>query len=159
MISSTNNTITAWKYSRNEIKNVNVTSEFRFTKEELKLAIFITSSPQTSMVWDDQQKCLLTGQADGRILKWDLTEPNPILEDTLNIQTVMDKMNKEIQSKKDTQAILFNKRLLQKLHDKSVRHKNSLSPFTLEDKSKNVAVSFLLMLKKLIMILSKEKKN
>ena len=149
MISSTNNTITAWKYSRNEIKNVNVTSEFRFTKEELKLAIFITSSPQTSMVWDDQQKCLLTGQADGRILKWDLTEPNPILEDTLNIQTVMDKMNKEIQSKKDTQAILFNKRLLQKLHDKSVRHKNSLSPFTLEDKSKNVAVSFLLMLKKL----------
>ena len=150
MVSSTNNTITAWKYSRNEIKNVNVTSEFRFTKEELKLAIFITTSPQTSMVWDDQQKCLLTGQADGRILKWDLTEPNPLIEDTLNIQTVMEKMNKEIQSKKDAQAILDNKRLLQKLHDKSVRHKDSLNnPFIMEDKSKNVAVSFLLMLKKL----------
>ena len=150
MISSTNNTITAWKYSRNEIKNVNVTSEYRFTKEELKLAIFITSSPQTSMAWDDQQKCLLTGQEDGRILKWDLAEPNPIIEDTLNIQTVMEKMNKEIQSKKDTQAILDNKRLLQLLHDKSVRHKGSLNnPFIMEDRSKNVAVSFLLMLKKL----------
>ena len=48
MISSTNNTITAWKYTRNEIKNVNVTSEYRFSKDELKIAIFITSCPQTS---------------------------------------------------------------------------------------------------------------
>ena len=150
MISSTNNTITAWKYSRNEIKNVNVISEYRFTKDELKLAIFITASPQTSMVWDEQQKCLLTGQHDGKILKWDLAEPNPIIEDTLNIQTVMDKMNKSNYNKKDAQTILDNKRLLQQLRDKSVRHKNSLTnPFIMEDKSKNVAVSFLLILKKL----------
>ena len=36
MISSTNNTITAWKYTRTEIKNVNVTSEYRLSKDELK---------------------------------------------------------------------------------------------------------------------------
>ena len=150
MITSTNNAITAWKYSRNEIKNLNVTSEFKFTKEELKIAIFMTTSPQTSMVWDEQQKCLLTGQSDGRILKWDFTDPNPIIEDTLNIQTVMEKMNKAISNQKDAQKIMENKRLLQQLHDKSVRHKNSLNnPFVMEDKSKNVAVSFLLMLKKL----------
>ena len=150
MVSSTNNTITAWKYSRNEIKNVNVTSEYKFTADELKLAIFITTSPQTSMVWDAQQKCLLTGQSDGKILKWDLTNPNPILEDTLNITTVIEKVNKSNMNKKDTQAILETKRLLEQLWDKSRRYKDSITnPYVMEDKSKNTAVSYLLILKKL----------
>ena len=150
MVSSTNNTITAWKYSRNEIKNVNVTSEYKFTADELKLAIFITTSPQTSMVWDAQQKCLLTGQSDGKILKWDLTNPNPILEDTLNITTVIEKVNKSNMNKKDTQAILETKRLLEQLWDKSRRYKDSTTnPYVMEDKSKNTAVSYLLILKKL----------
>ena len=150
MISSTNNTITAWKFTRNEIKNVNVTSEYRFSKDELKIAIFITSSPQTSMVWDSQQKCLLTGQSDGKILKWDLTNPNPILEDTLNIATVMEKVNKSHLSKKDNQEIMESKRLMQLLREKSVRHKDLISsPYVFEDKSKNMAVSYLLILKKL----------
>jgi hypothetical protein len=150
MISSTNNTITAWKYTRNEIKNVNVTSEYRFTKDELKIAIFITNCPQTSMVWDSQQKCLLTGQTDGKILKWDLTNPNPILEDTLNIATVMDKVSKSYLNRKDNQAKMETKRLLQQLREKSIRHKDSITnPFIMEDKSKNMAVSYLLILKKL----------
>ena len=150
MISSTNNTITAWKFTRNEIKNVNVTSEYRFSKDELKIAIFITSSPQTSMVWDSQQKCLLTGQSDGKILKWDLTNPNPILEDTLNIATVMEKVSKSHLSKKDNQEIMESKRLMQLLREKSVRHKDLISsPYVFEDKSKNMAVSYLLILKKL----------
>ena len=150
MISSTNNTITAWKYTRNEIKNVNVTSEYRFSKDELKIAIFITSCPQTSMVWDSQQKCLLTGQTDGKILKWDLTNPNPILDDTLNIATVMEKVSKSHLNRKDNQERMETKRLLQQLREKSIRHKDSLTnPFIMEDKSKNVAVSYLLVLKKL----------
>ena len=150
MISSTNNTITAWKFTRNEIKNVNVTSEYHFSKDDLKIAIFITSSPQTSMVWDSQQKCLLTGQTDGKILKWDLTNPNPIMEDTLNITTVMEKVGKSYMNKKDNQAKMETKRLLQQLREKSIRHKDSISnPYEMEDKSKNLAVSYLLILKKL----------
>ena len=150
MISSTNNTITAWKFTRNEIKNVNVTSEYRFSKDELKIAIFITNTPQTTMVWDAQQKCLLTGQTDGKILKWELTNPNPLLEDTLNITTVIEKVSKSNINRRDNQAKLENKRLLQQLRDKSIRHKGSLTnPFILEDKSKNIAVSYLLILKKL----------
>ena len=150
MVSSTSNTITAWKYTRNEIKNVNVTSEYKFTKDELKLAIFITTSPQTAMVWDAQQKCLLTGQSDGKILKWDLTSPNPIVEDTLNITTVIEKVNKSNYNKKDAQALLETKRLMQQLREKSIRHKDSINnPYIMEDKSKNLAVSYLLILKKL----------
>ena len=150
MISCTNNTITAWKYNRNEIKNVNVTSEYRFNKEELKIAIFITNCPQTSMVWDSQQKCLLTGQTDGKILKWELNNPNPILDSTLNITQVMEKVSKSQINKKDTQEILQAKRLTQLLREKSVRHKDTLSnPYVIEDKSKNIAVSYLLILKKL----------
>ena len=150
MISSTNNTITAWKYNRNEIKNVNVTNEYKFTKEELKLAIFITNCPQTTMVWDSQQKCLLTGQTDGKILKWELDNPNPILDSTLNIEPVIEKVSKSNLNKKDLQEKLEAKRLMQLLREKSTRHKDSLSnPYVLEDKSKNVAVSCLLILKKL----------
>ena len=150
MISSTNNTITAWKYTRNEIKNVNVTSEYRFSKDELKIAIFITNFPQTSMVWDSQQKCLLTGQRDGKILKWDLTNPNPILEDTLSISSVLEKVGKSHLNRRENQNSGETKRLLQQLREKSIRHKDSLTnPFILEDKNKNIAVSYLLVLKKL----------
>ena len=147
MISSTNNTITAWKYTRNEIKNVNVTSEYRFSKDELKIAIFITNFPQTSMVWDSQQKCLLTGQRDGKILKWDLTNPNPILEDTLSISSVLEKVGKSHLNRRENQNSGETKRLLQQLREKSIRHKDSLTnPFILEDKNKNIAVSYLLVI-------------
>ena len=94
MISSTNNTITAWKYMITEIKNVNVTSEYKLSKDELKIAILIANSPQSSMVWDSQQKVLFTGQKDGKILKWDLTNPNPLIEDTLDVSIVHKKLEK-----------------------------------------------------------------
>ena len=150
MISSTNNTITAWRYNRNEIKNVNVTSEYKFSKDELKIAIFITNFPQTSMVWDSQQKCLLTGQRDGKILKWDLTNPNPILEDTLSITSVLEKVGKSHLNQRENQNTAETKRLLQQLREKSIRHKDSLTnPFILEDKNKNISISYLLVLKKL----------
>ena len=150
MVSSTNNTITAWKYNRAEIKNVNVASEYRLTKDEIKIAILIADSPQCSMVWEPQQKCLFTGQKDGKILKWELTNPNPLLEDTLNIKTVTEKINKINLGKRDNANREETKRLLQQLKEKSSRFKDNVNnPFLMDDKNKNVAVSCLLLLKKL----------
>ena len=150
MISSTNNTITAWKFSRVEIKNVNVTSEYKLSKDELKIAILIAGSPQCSMVWEPIQKYLYTGQKDGKILKWELTNPNPLYEDTLNIATVTEKLGKNNINKKDNQNKEENKKLLQKLKEKSIRFKDSVNnPFIMEDKNKNLTVSCLLVLKKL----------
>ena len=150
MISSTNNTITAWKYTRTEIKNVNVTSEYRLAKDELKIAILIAGSPQCTMVWESQQKCLFTGQKDGKILKWELTNPNPLYDDTLNITTVTEKLGKLNLSKKDNTNKEETKKLLQQLKEKSARFKDNLTnPFLIDDKHKNLTVSCLLILKKL----------
>ena len=150
MISSTNNTITAWKYSRTEIKNVNVTSEYKLSKDELKIAILMASSPQVTMVWESQQKCLFTGQKDGKILKWELTSSNPIFDDTLNITTVIDKLGKLNLNKKDNGNKEETKKLYQQLKEKSSRYKDNLTnPFLMDDKNKNYTVSCLLILKKL----------
>ena len=150
MISSTNNTITAWKYSRTEIKNVNVTSEYRLSKDELKIAILMASSPQITMVWESQLKCLFTGQKDGKILKWELTSSNPIFDDTLNITTVIDKLGKSNLNKKDNGNKEETKKLYQQLKEKSSRYKDNLTnPFLMDDKNKNYTVSCLLILKKL----------
>ena len=150
MISSTNNTITAWKYSRTEIKNVNVTSEYKLSKDELKIAILMASSPQITMVWESQLKCLFTGQKDGKILKWELTSSNPVFDDTLNITTVIDKLGKLNLNKKDNGNKEETKKLYQQLKEKSSRYKDNLNnPFLMDDKNKNYSVSCLLILKKL----------
>ena len=150
MISSTNNTITAWKYSKTEIKNVNVTSEYRLAKDELKIAILIAGSPQCTMVWESQQKCLFTGQKDGKILKWELTNPNPLYDDTLNIAAVTEKLGKMNLNKKDNANKEETKKLLQQLKEKSSRFKDNINnPFLIDDKNKNLTVSCLLILKKL----------
>ena len=150
MISSTNNTITAWKYTRTEIKNVNVTTEYRLSKDELKIAILIANSPQCTMVWEPQQRCLFTGQKDGKILKWDLTNPNPLYDDTLNITSVIDKIGKLNMNKKDNSNKEETKKLLQQLKEKSTRFKDTLTnPFLIDEKNKNLTVSCLLILKKL----------
>ena len=149
MISSTNNTITAWKYMITEIKNVNATSEYKLSKDELRIAILIANSPQSSMIWDSQQKFLFTGQKDGKILKWELTNPNPILDDTLDVSIVHKKLEKMNLHKKDNAKKEEAKKLYQQFKEKNVRFKDNLNPTILNDKHKNFAVSCLLILKKL----------
>ena len=102
------------------------------------------------MVWESQQKCLFTGQKDGKILKWELTNPNPLYDDTLNITTVTEKLGKLNLSKKDNTNKEETKKLLQQLKEKSSRFKDNLTnPFLIDDKHKNLTVSCLLILKKL----------
>ena len=147
MISSTNNTVTAWRFSKTEIKNVNATSDFKLTKDELKLAILIANYPQYAMIWDPQMKCLFTGQKDGKILKWELTNPNPIYEDTLDVNVVKKKAEKI--NKKETLYKNDAQNLFQKIKDRPKQFKDKINLYLLEDKKKNLSVSCLLILKKL----------
>ena len=148
MVSGTNNTITAWHFSKSEITNLNVTSEYKLTREEKKLAILIATHPQNTIIWDPQLKCLFTGQKDGKILKWELTNPNPLFDDTLDVNIVRKKIQKINQMEKENnnneEANIF-----QKFKEKSSKHKDKINLILLEDKRKNLSVSCLLILKKL----------
>ena len=147
MVSSTNNTITAWHFSKTEIKNVNTTSDYKLTKDELKLAILITNYPQYTMIWDPQMKCLFTGQKDGKILKWELINPNPILDDTLDANIVKKKLEKS--TKKNDIYQEETKNMFVKYKDKPSQFNDKINSYLIEDKKKNLSVSCLIILKKL----------
>ena len=149
MISSTNNTITAWHFSRTEIRNVNATSEYKLSKDEMKIAILVTNCPQYNMIWDPQMKCLFTGQQDGKILKWELTNPNPIIEDTLDVEIVKKRIEKAYQNKKENRFKEESKNKFQNYKEKSNQYKEKFNSLLLEDKKKNLSVSCLIILKKL----------
>jgi len=149
LISGTNNTITAWKYIKEEVKNVNVTQDFRLSKEELRIAILIAESPQYAMCWDPALKLLFTGQKDGKILKWDLTKPNPIIEDTLDIKTVKKKLSNNPNYDKENNNKEDNKKIFEELKKKSFKKFNDNNINILDEKEKNMSVSCLLLLQKL----------
>ena len=150
MVSSTNNTITAWHFSKTEIKNVNVTSDYKFTKDELKLAILIANYPQYTMIWDPQMKCLFTGQKDGKILKWELINPNPILDDTLDANIVKKKLEKN--NKKNDIYQEETKNIFVKFKDKPSQFNDKINSYLIEDKKKNLSVSCLIIYKKIAVI-------
>ena len=149
LIAGTNNTITAWYFNGGEVKNVNATNDFILNKDEIRIAILTTDSPQYSMIWDSQLKHLYTGQKDGRILKWDLTKPTYLADDVFDIKTVH---AKEKSSKKFFPNNTNNEyRLLkEQLRQKSIRHQGQSESFTyINDKDRNESVSCLLLLSKL----------
>ena len=148
LVSGTNNTITAWQFNGGEVKNVNATKDFILFKDELRIAILIADSPQYSMIWDPQLKQLFTGQKDGRILKWDLTKPNNIAEDTFDIKIVKQKESGPKNSKSQNEREEA-KKLKEQLKQKSLRHRGQIDTLFFNDKDKNETVSCLLLLQKL----------
>ena len=71
-VSSSNNKISAWKYEENEFKNVNILEGESEDKFEITCAILDAELPQQALEWDSIQKTLYSGQADGKILMWDI---------------------------------------------------------------------------------------
>lgn len=85
LVSSSNNKISAWKYIDKEFKNVNSINDFKIDKDNFRISILTTNIPQYTMGWDKTNQYLYTGGTDGKILKWELTHPNCIEKDTLDI--------------------------------------------------------------------------
>ena len=94
LVSSSNNKISAWKYIENEFKNVNSIENTFIDKNSFKCALLSTNIPQYTLSWDPMQKFLYSGQADGKILKWDLTKSKNLENDTLVYQTAKEKLNR-----------------------------------------------------------------
>ena len=88
LVSSTNNKISAWKYTEKEFKNVNSIDSFAIDAEAFRLAILTTDMPQYTMAWDKVNRYLYTGQTDGKILKWRLTKPNYLEKEILDINDI-----------------------------------------------------------------------
>ena len=90
-ISSTNNIISAWEFKEKEeyFENVNLISqniedpnnkkECIFEKNNIFIPLFNTEFTQYTMCFDYMTNNLYTGQTDGKILKWEMTLPKPIL--------------------------------------------------------------------------------
>ena len=83
-ISSSNNKISAWKYNQNEFKNINMIEGELKEKYDITCAILDAELPQQTLEWDPFQKKLYSGQADGKILMWDINKsknlPNSVLD-------------------------------------------------------------------------------
>lgn len=148
MISSTNNTITAWQFSKTEIKNVNTISDYKLVKNDLSVAILIASHPQYTMVWDSKTKYLYTGQKDGKILKWELTNPNPIIDDILDINVIKRRLGKSTKKKKENIYKEEAKMMFEKFKNKN-QINDKINSYINEDKKFNVSITCLYILKKL----------
>ena len=83
-ISSSNNKISAWKYEDGQFKNVNKTEGEVKDKDVFSCAILDAELPKQTIDWDQEQKYLYSGQADGKILMWDINRTKNIENGTLD---------------------------------------------------------------------------
>lgn len=98
LVSSSNNKISAWKYSSGEFKNVNKIAEVKIDKLNFSCAIQTTNVPQYTLSWEPVQKNLYSGQADGKILKWELTRTTNIETDILDFTKAKAKHDQELKA-------------------------------------------------------------
>ena len=85
-VSSSNNKISAWKYEANEFKNINKIESEPTDKFNFTCAILDAELPQQTLEWDPLQKILFTGQADGKILMWDINKSKNLENSTLDYE-------------------------------------------------------------------------
>ena len=96
LISSSNNKISAWKYSNGDFKNANTGGEHILDKKNISCAILTTDVPQYTLTWDPIQQYLYSGQADGKILKWKLTRNTNLESETLDFTKAKTKHDIEV---------------------------------------------------------------
>ena len=85
-VSSSNNKISAWKYEANEFKNINKIESEPTDKFNFTCAILDAELPQQTLEWDPLQKILFSGQADGKILIWDINKSKNLENSTLDYE-------------------------------------------------------------------------
>ena len=79
-ISSTNNRISTWKFNNKRYEFENLNNSLTKNKEyniEDNIPLYNCKLPQYSLCFDSSSRVLYSGQEDGKIIKWELTEPKP----------------------------------------------------------------------------------
>ena len=84
-ISSSNNKISAWKFNnkKNEFKNINNSTikDLNNNLEDnniISIPLYNCELPQYAMCYDNILKTLYSGQEDGKIFQWDMSNSKPI---------------------------------------------------------------------------------
>ena len=98
-VSSSNNKISAWKFINGEFLNVNQLEEEIKEKTNFSCAILNSILPQYTMDWEPIQKQLYSGQADGKILLWDISKSKNLDYYTLDFKKAKDKHDEEMLQK------------------------------------------------------------
>ena len=114
LISSTNNTISSWKYEKykKEFRNINIVNNSENELNNLNIPLYITELPQYSMCYDNESKYLYTGQEDGKIFKWNINtnkyvhifEISKVIDNKINKKKI-----KTIKKNKNSEEILEQK--------------------------------------------------
>ena len=95
-ISSSNNKVSAWKYEQNEFKNINMIEGELKEKYDITCAILDAELPQQTLEWDPYQKKLYSGQADGKILIWDINKSKNLPHSILDFEEAKKKHDEDI---------------------------------------------------------------
>ena len=99
-VSSSNNKISAWKYDEKEFKNINILEGNLKDKYDFTCAILDAELPQQTIEWDPIQKILYSGQADGKILMWDIHKSKNLPNSTLDFEVAKKRHDEDIRSHK-----------------------------------------------------------
>ena len=97
-VSSSNNKISAWQYFNDEFINVNELED-DIGKSENTYAVFDSVLPQYTLDWEPIHKRLYSGQADGKILVWELNKTKNIEGFTLDFNKAKKQREEEIKRK------------------------------------------------------------
>ena len=98
-ISSSNNKISAWKYINNtQFVNANELED-DIKKIDNTYAIFDSILPQYTLDWEPNQNRLYSGQADGKILVWEMNKTKNIENLTLDFHKAKEQREKYIRKK------------------------------------------------------------
>ena len=157
LISSSNNKISAWKFYNDDFYNANSIDNFLIEKEEFKIPIFSTEFPQLNMCFDHKSKLLYSGQYDGKIFEWELTNPKPInilnINSLNNLNNSLNNFNNENKFKSLSSDSLLD---LNEINNDSIelinlkKNKNNIKNFQYNRKT----VSCLLLIEKIRLLAS-----
>lgn len=147
-ISSSNNKISAWKYEEGDFKNINKIEGEQKDKDIFSCAILDAELPQQTMDWDQTQKYLYTGQADGKILMWDINKTKNIENATLDYAKAKERHEEDLRKHRiiNVDEIEINddnydedkiKNYLNQINEKNdiKNSKNNTSTFSTKNKS------------------------
>ena len=130
-VSSSNNKISAWKYTEGDFINVNQLEDNIREKTQFSCAIFNSYLPQYTIDWEPVQKILYSGQADGKILHWDINKSKNIEYFSLDYKKAKRRHDNKIYIKKN---ILSDDDINKNLSILKFNTKNNRSNFEKKDK-------------------------
>ena len=148
-VSSSNNKISAWKYINAEFVNVNQLED-DIVKNDDNYAVFSSILPQYTLDWEPISKRLYTGQADGKILVWDVHKSKNIEYLTLDFHKAKEQREEEMKRKINGFHFLKETNKLSQLTNSSLK-KDTTSKFENREKQNllfNLGIKMLVNIKK-----------